>query len=89
MRVIFWSHWHSNSNGTDYYEALGHYDSLAEAEQDAYTAACDRYEYPSEEDQEEWGVEDEGPDVVVYDYDEKPDYYDGHRCGGGSFEDDF
>jgi len=89
MRVVFWSHWHPNSNGTDYMEALGHFDSLEAAEKAAYDAAIDRYEWQSEEEQDEAGVEDEGPDVVVYDYDSDPERFDSQRAGGGSFADDF
>ena len=89
MRVIFQSHWHPNANGTDYHEALGEYPSLDAARNDACNAACDKYEWPSEAQQDEDGIEDEGPDVVVYDYDSDPEGFDGQRAGGGSFADDF
>lgn len=87
MRVMMWSHWHPNSNGTDYWEALGIYDSLKEAEDDAQQTANDRYEWPSEEEEEESGLETEWPDTVVEEYD--PTKHDMLKAGGGSFEDDF
>lgn len=87
MRVMITSHWHPNSNGTEYTEALGIYPDIRAAEKDAYDYACDRYEWPSEEEQEEDGIACEGPDVIVEEYD--PDEHDGKRIGGGSFEDDF
>lgn len=87
MRVIITSHWHPNSNGTEYTEALGIYRDLREAAQDGQEYASDRYEWPSEAEQEEDGIECEGPDVVLEEYD--PAEHDGQRAGGGSFEDDF
>lgn len=87
MRVIMWSHWHPNSNGTEYYEALGAYDSLDAARGDAQEVANDRYEWPSEEEEEESGFETEWPDTMVEEY--NPDIHDCQRAGGGSFEADF
>lgn len=87
MRVIIRSHWHPNSNGTEYTEALGIYDDIRSAESDGFDYAMDKYEEPSEEEQEDNGFEDEGPDVVLEEYD--PDKHDGQKAGGGSFEDDF
>lgn len=94
MRIVFWSHWHPNSNGTDYWDVLGiypNYDTDPEvrrqADEDAYAAACDRYSYPSKEEQDEDGIEDEGPEVLVQVYD--PEYHDGRRSGGGSFAYEF
>jgi hypothetical protein len=88
MRVIFKSHWHPNSNGTEYTDVLGIYPDLGEqAQKDANQAAWDRYEEMSEEEQEEDGVEDEGPYVIIEEYD--PEIHDGERAGGGSFEDEF
>jgi len=88
MRVMMWSHWHPNSNGTDYWEALGLYDDLGkEAQEDAHQVANDRYEWPSEEEQEESGIETEGPDVMLEEYD--PEKHDMLKAGGGSFADEF
>lgn len=93
-RLVFWSHWHPNSNGTDYWDVLGIYPGYgndpavtAAAERDAYDAAMNRYEEPSEAEEEENGYEDEGPDVCVEVYD--PDVHDCQRAGGGSFKGEF
>lgn len=87
MRVVFKSHWHPNSNGTEYTDVLGIYDNLQEAERNAIEAAIDRYEWPSEE--EEDGLACEGPDVVVEEYVEGEDGHDNERAGGGSFAEEF
>lgn len=89
MRVIIKSHWHPNSNGSEYTRALGIYPTLEAAFKDATAYAWDQYEEPSEEEQEDSGVEDEGPDVVVEEYIPGEDGHDGEKEGGGSFEDDF
>jgi len=82
MRVIVRGMW-APYVGTDYCEALGIFDSLDEAEPHASDLAHDRWE-PDEEDN---GIEDEGPEYWVEEYD--PEKHDGYRAGGGSFEDDF
>lgn len=95
VKLVFWSHWHPNSNGTDYWDVLGIYpDDFAtnpatreEAEAEAYAAASDRFSWPSEAEQDEEGIECEGPDVAVQVYD--PEYHDARRSGGGSFEAEF
>lgn len=89
MRVIIKSHWHPNSNGSEYTRALGIYPSLEAAYKDAFQYAANEYEEPSEEEQEDSGVEDEGPDVIVEEYIPGEDGHDSEREGGGSFEDDF
>ena len=89
MRVVFKSHWHPNSNGTEYTDVLGLYDNLQEAEHDAWLSASDRFEWPSEEEQDEDGVECEGPDVVVEEYVEGDEGHDSERAGGGSFAEEF
>lgn len=94
MRIVYWSHWHPNSNGTDYWDVLGIYPGYdtdekvrEQADNDAYCAASDRYEWQSEEEQDENGFEDEGPDICVEVYD--PEYHDMRRSGGGSFGPEF
>lgn len=89
MRVIVKSHWHPNSNGSEYTRALGIYDTLEAAFKDATAYAWEQYEEPSEEEQEEDGIEDEGPDVIVEEYKPGEDGHDSEREGGGSFEDEF
>lgn len=93
-RIVFWSHWHPNSNGTDYWDVLGIYPGYEtdakvreQAERDAYDAACDQFSWPSEEEEEESGCETEGPDVVVEIYDS--DKHDCLKSGGGSFGPEF
>lgn len=86
MRVIMWSHWHPNSNGSEYWEALGEYPDLKSAEADAREEAWNRYEEPSQVEQDEDGWEDEGPEWFVEEYD--PEKHDRHSIGG-SFENDF
>jgi hypothetical protein len=68
--------------GTDYCDALGTYDSLAAAEDDAMTYAWDHWEEPEESD-----FEDEGPDYFIEEYD--PEKHDRLKAGGGSFEGEF
>jgi hypothetical protein len=82
MKVLIRSNW-GPFIGTDYVEALGIYDSLEQAREDAEVYAMDKWE-PDEEDS---GIEDEGPDVVVEEY--NPLTHDDERAGGGSFADDF
>ena len=71
--------------GSDYCDALGINDSVEEANDDGYAYACDRWEGP--EDEEESGIEDEGPDFYLEEYD--PAKHDMLRAGGGSFADEF
>lgn len=82
IKVIIRGHW-ANYVGTDYCYALGIYNSLDEAMPDAETMAWESYE-PDEDDS---GIEDEGPDFWVEEYD--PEKHDMLRGGGGSFEDEF
>ena len=93
-RIVFWSHWHPNSNGTDYWDVLGIYPGYENdpkvreaAEGDAYEEACQRFSWPSEEEEEESRCEAEGPDIVVEVYD--PEKHDYLRTGGGSFGPEF
>ena len=83
MRVIIQGNW-APYVGTDYCDALGVYESLEAAQEDARTYAEERWEAP---DEEEGGLEDEGPDYWVEEYD--PDIHDMLRGGGGSFAADF
>lgn len=86
---VFWSHWHPNSNGSDYWEALGFYEEheVETRTADAQQAAWDRYEEPTQEEQDEDGMEDCGPEYLVEEYD--PDKHDNLKSGGGSFQDEF
>lgn len=89
QRYVIKSHWHPNSNGTEYTEALGLFATEEEARKEAQAFADDRFEWPSEEEQEDSGVEDEGPDVTVEEYIPGEDGHDCEKEGGGSFEDEF
>lgn len=82
MKVIIKGNW-APYVGTDYCEALGIFNSLEEAQDAAADYAWDRWE----EQDEDQGFEDEGPDYYVEEYD--PAEHDMHRAGGGSFEGDF
>lgn len=87
MRVIIRGNW-AHYAGTDYCDALGIYDSLADAELDALAYAWDHFEEEEgsyNEDTDEY--EGEGPDYYVEEYD--PEEHDCHRVGGGSFADEF
>jgi len=83
MKVLIRSNW-GPFIGTDYVEALGVYDSLDAAMPDALQYAHDKWEPDDDEDNP---LEDEGPDVVVEEY--NPLTHDDERAGGGSFADDF
>jgi hypothetical protein len=82
MRVIIQGNW-APYVGTDYCDALGIYDSLEAAETDAHCYAWERWEAPEEES----GLEDEGPDYWVEEYD--PYKHDMLRVGGNSFAEEF
>jgi hypothetical protein len=82
MKVIIKGSW-SNCVGTDYCDALGEFESLEAAKDEALDYAWDRWE-PQDEDS---GLEDDGPDYYVEEY--NPEIHDMLRAGGGSFEDDF
>lgn len=69
--------------GTDYVEYLGEYESEEAAMKDAHDFAWDRWESENDPD-DAW--DDEGPDYYVEVYD--PEKHDGHRAGGGSFQDE-
>lgn len=83
VKVIILGNW-APYVGTDYCEALGIYPSLDAARLDAETRAWETWE--GEED-EESGLEDEGPDFWIEEYD--PEKHDMLKVGGGTFEDDF
>ena len=82
MRVIIRGNW-APYVGTDYCEALGTFDSLDAA----MDVAADRSWETWEPDTDEDGIEDEGPDYWIEEY--NPDKHDMLRAGGGSFEEDF
>jgi hypothetical protein len=86
MRVIIRGNW-ANYVGTDYCDALGVYDKLDDAWDDAATYAWDRFEGDDEDYDEEGEYHGEGPDYYIEEYD--PKVHDGHRAGGGSFADEF
>lgn len=85
IKVIIRGYW-ANYVGTDYCEALGKYPSLDHpiCLNDASVFAHNGYE---PEDEDETGIEDEGPDYWVEEYD--PEVHDMLKMGGGSFEDTF
>lgn len=80
MKVIIRGNW-SNCVGTDYCDALGIYPNLASAYDDAEEYAWNLWQ---PQDEEDTGIEDEGPDYCIEEYD--PAEHDNHRAGGGSFE---
>lgn len=87
MKVMVRGNW-ANYVGTDYCHALGIYDNLEDAEQDAATLAWDCFEEEPEDTDEETGeYHGEGPDYWVEEYD--PAVHEGLRVGGGSFTNDF
>lgn len=84
MRVIIQGNW-APYIGTDYCDALGIYDSLKDAQNDAEDYAWDMWE--GDYEAEESGIEDEGPDFWISEY--EPEVHDRLKAGGGSFEEDF
>jgi hypothetical protein len=88
MRVIIKGNW-APYVGTDYCEALGVYDNLEQARQDAEDVAWERWEDCDNEDEETGEYVGEGPDFYVEEYIPGEDGHDMERAGGGSFEDDF
>lgn len=85
MRVIIRGSW-ARYVGTDYCDALGVFDSLHDAGEAAEEYAWNIFE-EDPDDYEDGEYVGEGPDYYVEEY--NPDEHDGHRAGGGSFEDDF
>lgn len=85
LKVIIRGNW-SDCVGTDYCAALGLYDTLEQANDDAECYANESWE-PQEQDEEDTFMEPEGPDYWIEEYD--PEKHDILRAGGGSFEDEF
>jgi hypothetical protein len=79
MYVMIRGNW-SNCVGTDYCHYLGEYDSLEQAQEDGRTAAWETWE-PQEDDDS--GIEDEGPDYWLEEY--NSDVHDMLKAGGGSW----
>lgn len=87
IKVVIQGNW-APYFGTDYCDALGIYPNLEAAWEDAKCYAWDRWEPDEPEEQEDDnGFEDEGPDYYVAEYD--PDLHDMLKAGGGNFADDF
>lgn len=88
MRVIIRGSW-SDCVGTDYCDALGIYEGLEARDcvVDAHDYAWNIWSPQEREEEEDDGLEPEGPDYYVEEYD--PDKHDCLRASGGSFEDDF
>ncbi len=86
MRVIIRGNW-APCVGTDYCDALGIYDSLEAAAQDADDHAWETWEDDDNTDPETGEYEGEGPDYWTEEYDSEK--HDMHKSGGGSFEDEF
>lgn len=86
MRVIIRGNW-AHYVGTDYCDALGIYDNLEDARQEAEDYAWDHFEEDPDSYGDDGEYEGEGPDYYIEEYD--PEIHDMHRSGGGSFEDDF
>ena len=87
VKVIIQGSW-AHYVGTDYCDALGIYNKLEDAWEDAKTYAWDRFEEDPEDYNEDTGeYEGEGPDYTIKEY--NPEEHDMLRAGVGSFEDDF
>lgn len=83
VKVIIRGNW-APYVGTDYCDALGIYDSLDDAQDDALDYAYSNWEPEEEEDSE---LEDENPEYWIEEY--NPDVHDELKAGGGSFKKDF
>lgn len=85
-RYVMLSNW-APYVGTDYVDVL-YSDNLADALEEAQDEAWNRWEGSDTfQEYEDDFIEDEGPDVIVEEYD--PKKHDMLRTGGGSFKQDF